>query len=393
MRIAFFTETFLPKIDGVVNTLCRLLTHLESRGHSCLLFAPQGAPDFYGQTQVIPLPGVTLPFYRELRFLTPAFPVTGTLREFQPDVIHLVNPFATGLLGLWAGRRLDVPVVSSYHTDLPGFIEKWGYRRLAKQVDLYLRVIHNATETTQCPSFATKAILEDKDFKRVGVWSRGVDRDRFNPQQFSDAMRVRLSGGEPEKPLLLYVGRLSKEKQVDHLAHLVRNMPQARLAIVGDGPHRAALEKTLVDDPVVFTGYLKGDALAQAYASSDVFVFPSENDTFGNVVLEAMASGLPVVAARSGGPMDMVHHGNNGFLFAPGHIDDLVACVSRVILDVDLHQTMRKEALREASRRSWSVVMDGLVCVYESFVSSDRYAHVTLTPLKNNPRKPVVLSK
>lgn len=364
MRIALFTETFLPKIDGVVNTLCRLLTYLEAQGHECLLFAPSGAPPVFGKTPIVGIPGMVLPFYRELKLLSPAFPVVWRLRRFQPDVIHLVNPFSLGLLGLWAGHRLNVPVVSSYHTDLPGFIEKWGHRRIATWIEAYLRAIHNRTAMTLCPSRATQINLETKGFHRVGIWSRGVDQTRFGPEFRSDAVRFMLSGGEPEKPLLLYVGRLSKEKQVDHLVAVMRAAKGARLAIVGDGPHREALEKNLAGAPVVFTGYLTGDDLARAYASADLFVFPSENDTFGNVVLEAMASGLPVVAARAGGPVDMVRHDENGFLYAPGDVRGFIDCVQQVVDDPALRSRLHDGALAEAARRTWPAVLDGLVTVY-----------------------------
>ena len=362
MRIALFTETFLPKIDGVSHTLCRLLSHLESLGHECLLFAPSGAPPAFGKTPIVGIPGMVLPFYRELKLLSPIFPVVRHLRRFQPDVIHLVNPFSLGLPGLWAGYRLKVPVVSSYHTDLPGFIEKWGHRRIAGCIGAYLRAIHNRTAITLCPSQATRRDLEKKGFHRVGVWSRGVDRKHFCPEHRSEAIRFRLSGGEPEKPLLLYVGRLSKEKQVDHLVAVMRSVKGARLAIVGDGPHREALEKNLTD--AVFTGYLTGADLAGAYASADLFVFPSENDTFGNVVLEAMASGLPVVAARAGGPVDMVRHDENGFLYAPGDVRGFINCVQQVVDDPALRSRLSDGALAEAARRTWPAVLDGLVTVY-----------------------------
>ena len=388
MRIALFTETFLPKIDGVVNTLCRLLKHLEKNGHRAMVFAPADSPPRFGNTHIVRLPGAVLPFYRELKLLTPVFPVLRFLRPFKPDVIHLVNPFSLGPVGLWAGRRMGVPVISSYHTDLPGFIEKWGYRRIALGVDVYLRMIHNLTATTLCPSFATREILENKGFERVGIWSRGVERERFSPEKASPAMRHRLTNGDVEKPLLIYVGRLSKEKKVDCLIDMVRAIPDMRLAIVGDGPHRRALEEVMANDRVVFTGYLTDDDLVQAYASADVFVFPSENDTFGNVVLEAMASGLPVVAARSGGPLDMVHHGENGFLFEPGDVRNLIGGVRRIVDDADLYAQMQAGALKEAQSRSWKAVMDGLLDVYHQYASASEC--LKFRCVKDKSREPVL---
>jgi glycosyltransferase involved in cell wall biosynthesis len=302
MRIALFTETFLPKIDGIVRTLCRLLEHLSHRGHTALLFAPEGGPACYAGTSIVGLPGYTFPLYPELKLVPPTTDVKRHLEVFQPEVVHIVNPVSLGLAGLRQARRLGVPVIASYHTDLPGFTQLWGLGALRGPSWTFLRWIHNQADLNLCLSYATRSDLEAHGFQRVKVWSRGVDTGQFHPGHRSAEWRGRLSGGHPDAPLLLFVSRLSPEKRVEWLHPVLNALPGARLAIVGDGPLRPALERTFADTPTVFTGYLHGRDLASAYAAADIFVFPAANETFGNVVLEAMASGLPVVAARAGGP-------------------------------------------------------------------------------------------
>ncbi|MEW5956549.1 MAG: glycosyltransferase family 1 protein [Chloroflexota bacterium] len=361
MRIAFFTETFLPKIDGIVNTLCQLLDHLARRGHASLVFAPAGGPRRYAKTPVIGLPGYPFPLYPELKLVPPYIDVFNLLKTFNADVIHLVNPISLGLAGLRHARQLGLPVVASYHTDIPGFVERWGFELFNEPVWTYLRWVHNQADLNLCPSRATLDELQAHEFERLKVWSRGVDTALFHPQQRTTDWRARLSGGRPDAPLLLFVGRLSPEKRVDWLRPALAAQPQARLAIVGDGPARPELERRLADTPTVFTGYLRGQDLARAYAAADIFVFPAANETFGNVILEAMASQLPVVTPAAGGPLDFVTDNETGLLFAAADQTALVKAVGRLIDDPLLARRLGKEARRRAEARSWPAVLDGLL--------------------------------
>lgn len=243
---------------------CYLLEHLQERGHESIPFAPAGGPERCAGTQVVGLPG----------------------------------------------RRRPI-----YPTDVPGYCRRYGFGLLARPAWRYIRWLHNQAAPNLCPSSVTRADLEFHRVRNLKVWTRGVDTGRFSPEWRSQEMRAALGDGHPEAPLLLYVGRLAPEKRVDWLADLVADLPGARLAIVGGGPGVERLRSALAGTPTVFAGYLRGAELAQAYASSDVFAFPSANETFGNVVLEAAASGLPVIAPASGGVVDVVGHEENGLLF------------------------------------------------------------------------------
>jgi glycosyltransferase involved in cell wall biosynthesis len=361
MRIVYFSETFLPKWDGVANTMCHLLDHLARHGHASLMFAPEGSPPVYAGTRIIGLSCFSFPLYPDLKLVPPLLDVRREMRRFQPDLVHIVNPAVMALAGLRHANELDVPVVASYHTDIPGYAEHYGLSLLRDPLWAYLRWLHNKADLNLCPSRFTQEELVRHGFERVKTWTRGVDTTRFHPQHRSGEWRERMSGGEPGAPLLVYVGRLAPEKRVEWLRPILDALPGVRLAIVGDGPHRPTLEEHFRGTPTVFTGYLKGHELAQAYASGDVFVFPSANETFGNVVLEAMASGLPAVAANAGGPVDHVVHGENGFLITPDDQQAWIEHVRRLVNDpVTLHR-MGQRARRDAESRSWASIMDQLL--------------------------------
>ena len=370
MRIAIFAETFLPKLDGVAISVCHLLDHLAERGHESIMFAPQGAPDRYAETSIIGLSSFSFPFYKDLKLVPPVFDVEKELVAFDPDVVHLVNPASLGLVGLWHARSLDIPVVASYQTDIPGYAVKYGLGMLHNSLWAYFRWIHNKADLNLCPSHFTKAELEQHGFDRVKVWSHGVDTERFSPRHRCAKWRERLTGGRPDAPLLLYVGRLALEKRVDWLRPLMDVLDGVCLAIVGEGPMRAELEKRFTDTPTVFTGFLHGEDLSRAYAAGDLFVFPSANETLGNVVLEAMASEMPVVAPRSGGVVDHVIDGRNGYLFDPDDLADMVSLVCWLLSDRERLGRLGVSAREYAFTQSWDEILDGLIADYEAVIET-----------------------
>jgi glycosyltransferase involved in cell wall biosynthesis len=370
MRIALFTETFLPKVDGIVNTLCHLLDHLALRGHTSVLFAPEGGPSRYAETPVYGLPSVPFPLYPELKLVPPLVSLMPQLRSFRPDLIHVVNPVSLGFAGLGHGRRLQVPVIASYHTDVPGFAARWGLGMLYHPLMRFFRWVHNSADLNLCPSHFTLRELQQYGYKRLRVWGRGVDSLLFHPSKRSAELRRRLSAGEEGKTLLLYVGRLSPEKRIDWLLPVLDAVPSARLAVVGDGPARPRLERLFAGRAVRFTGYLRGEELAQAYAAGDVFVFPAANETLGNVVLEAMASGLPVVAPRSGGVQDHVTHDVTGLLFAPESQAELAAAVTNLVENPAKAKRFGACGRRAIETRSWTLILDDLLDQYAAVLAA-----------------------
>jgi len=369
VRIAYVTEVFLPKIDGITVTLTHLLEYLRERGHESIMFAPKGSISSYAGTEVIGRLSVRTPFYPELHVALPIARVEKELLKFDPDLVHLVNPTSLGLAGMRAARKHGIPVVASYHTDMPGFARRWRLGFLAKPIYGYYRWVHNQANLNLTPSEFTMKQLKAQGFKRLAVWTGGVDIDRFHPDNASVEMRERLSGGEPEKPLMLFVSRLSREKRADWLLPIVRQISGIRLAIVGDGPARSQLEKLFAGTPTVFTGYLRGTELATAFASGDIFSFTGAEETFGNVVAEAMASGLAVVAPRSGGVVDLVEDGVTGLLFKPEDHSKFLDCVRELAQDLDRAKRMGQAGQKKARLYAWETTLTQLLEFYENVVS------------------------
>jgi glycosyltransferase involved in cell wall biosynthesis len=372
MRIAILTEVFLPKVDGIVNTLCHLLEYLNVHGHECLVIAPQGAPSSYAGAMVLSAPAMPTPFYPEIKLANPWCDFSAELDDFQPDVVHIVNPVALGLAGMRYARSRGLPLAASYHTDIPGFARRWGLGILGEPLYAYLRWIHNQADLNLCPSRATQHELAQNGFERLKVWSRGVDTNRFHPARASATMRRRLGVKNPGDRLLLYVGRLSAEKRIEWVKPVLEAAPETRLAVVGDGPQRVELEKVFAGLPVTFTGYMRGMELAESYASADIFVFPSANETFGNVALEAMASGLPVVAPAAGGLLDFIESEVNGLLFDPEQVDSFTEQTIRLVRQPDLAEKLASAGRKSTETRAWAMILDELMTQYAALTSRER---------------------
>ena len=374
MRIALFTESFLPKTDGVANTLCHVLDHLARRGHASLLFAPAGGPARYAQTPVIGLTALPFPLYPELKLVPPTVDVGDRLRTFSPDLIHVFNPVSLGIAGLRHARQMGVPVAASYQTDLPGFAARWGLGFVSDLLWDFLRWVHDQADLNFCPSRFTLQELQGRGFRNLRVWGRGVDTERFHPRHASAEWRARLSDGHPEAPLIVTVGRIAPEKRIAMLRPVLEALPQARLAIIGDGPARWLLESQFAGTPTVFTGYLRGADLAAAYAAADIFVLTGANETFGNVVLEAMASGLPVVAPNTGGQMDHVKDSENGLIYTAEDNDALTVAVARLAADLPLARRLGQAGRAYAEQQRWDHILDGLAADWQALIPPRQWA-------------------
>ena len=381
MRIAIITENFLPKLDGVTRTLAKLLEHLQLTGHEAMLLGPDSGMEEYAGAEIVGTAGLPFPFYPELKFnfFRPLF--MRKLDEFRPDIIHLVDPVILGATGLAAARFFNVPLVSSYHTNLAAYCEHFGFSLLTRPMWSYNRFVHSQCSLTFCPSPSTAAMLRLEGFEHLRIWARGVDTAIFKPERRSSTLRASWLGEEnSKKTVLLYVGRVSWEKNLRLLVQAYRSMKHSdtHLVIVGEGPASLEMQQELAGLPVTFTGYLAGEALATAYASSDVFAFPSRTETFGQVVLEAMASSLPVVGLIAEGVCDLVEHERTGLLIADSHIQEDAQIVEyrkaleSLIQDTQKRQEMSDAALVEAQRRSWYEAMECLVCGYQEVVESMR---------------------
>jgi glycosyltransferase involved in cell wall biosynthesis len=364
MKIAIFTETFLPKIDGVVTILCQVLERLQEKGHQVLLFGPPGGPKEYAGAEIVGVGGPPLPFYPELRINIPRRFVWEKVKAFQPDLVHIVSPFFLGPFGASYGRRLGVPMLASFHTHVPRYVRHYGGAFIEPAIWSYLRAIHNQADVNLCPSTETLKDLRQHGFERVRWWQRGIDTKRFTPGPRHEALRARLTGGNPDDLLVLYVGRHSPEKRLELIRDPLFSVPGVRLAMVGGGPSHEQLKRHFRGTPTTFPGFMKGQELVDAYRAADVFLVPSTTETFGLVALEAMACRVPVIAANTGGVLDIITDGENGLLFNPDRPAEIGTMVRRLKETPGLRERLAERGLQHALSRSWQATMDQLIDYY-----------------------------
>lgn len=372
LRVALFTETFLPKTDGVVTITCLLLNHFRQRGVEAIVFAPGQHPADYNGYPIVSFAGIPFPMYPEATLALPGRREFERLKEFDPTIVHVINPWLSGLRGIAFAQSLDKPLVMSFHThlmDIARFYHLGFIRPLAWQIH---RHFYRKADYRLATSKRIQAELEAHGFGETGIWRRGVDSHIFSDKFRSDEMRNRLTAGQPDKTLLLFVGRVAAEKQIEQIRAVLENVPNTHLAIVGDGPHRPKLEQHFAGTSVTFAGYLKGAELSKAYASSDIFVFPSAIETFGLVVAEAMAAGLPVVASRVGGVPELIDSGVNGFIFEVNDEAQMIADVRELADDPARRATMGEAARSTVLNLTWDKINDELLDDYRWIIEGHK---------------------
>ncbi|MEJ3403374.1 glycosyltransferase [Rathayibacter sp. YIM 133350] len=368
MRVVLFAESFLPHMNGVTHSLLQVLRHLESRGDEALVVAPKSGPidqGLHGAATAL-LRSVPLPSYPEVRLtFARAGRLAGIIEQFRPDVAHLASPFVLGWQAVRAAEHLGVPTVAIYQTDIAGYAERYGIPGAAPALARHVARLHARATLTLAPSTASVAQLEALGVPHIRTWARGVDAQRFQPARRSESWRAAVApAGEV---LVGYVGRLAAEKQVEDL-RAITDLPGTRLVVIGDGPSRPALERMLPS--ALFTGFLAGDELAQALASLDVFVHPGETETFCQSVQEALASGVPVVATGSGGPLDLVHSSVTGWLYEPGNLAELRARVLDLAGDGAKRRAFGAAARASVADRSWSSLGEELIGHYRDAIAT-----------------------
>jgi len=353
LRIALLTETFLPKIDGIVTRLCHTIRNLRRAGHEVMIIAPKGIDDFEG-APVYGVSGFPFPLYPDLKIAIPRPSVGEALAAFQPDIIHAINPAMLAVSAFYYSVRYQLPLVVSYHTHLPKYLGYYGLGSLEPLMWWGMRAGYNRADLTLATSSAMQTELEAHGIQRMHLWQRGVDTETFHPSCASQAMRERLTEGHPEDKLLLYVGRLSAEKEIERCLDVLKAVPGLRLALVGDGPHREKLQQHFAGTKTYFAGFMRGRDLAEAFASGDVFLLPSRTETLGLVLLESMAAGCPVVTPNAGGTADIVQDGITGHLYDPADEMGHVKAVQQLLADPNHHAEVRRRARLDAEKWDWA---------------------------------------
>jgi glycosyltransferase involved in cell wall biosynthesis len=380
MKIAIFTDTFYPDINGVARTLKRFSHYLDAQNISFKIFAPDSFSSDTESSHIHRFKSLSFFLYPECRL---AFPnlvhIKAELQKFKPDLIHVATPFNIGLCGVYFAKKLNIPLVCSYHTDFDHYLQYYDLQFLSKILWKYMHWFHRSCEKLFVPSNETLEQLKQHGFANLEVWPRGVDCQTFHP--FYDKKAVRKQYGVSKKYLLTYVGRLAPEKDVHTLLAVAKSMPSEmneniHWLVIGDGPLREQLQKEAPLN-MSFTGYLKEDQLAEVYSVSDLFVFPSASETFGNVILESLASGTPVIGANAGGVKNIVKPGVNGYLCEPGNVQEFAEAILKLLNNESLRKQMGWEGRNYALAQKWDRIFENLLWHYAAVIEElelEKYA-------------------
>ncbi|WP_345770499.1 glycosyltransferase [Blastococcus saxobsidens] len=364
LRVVVVAETFRPAVNGVVGSVLRAVDHLAVRGHEPIVLAPSGSSyesACGARIPVVTVPSMRLPVYRHLPLARPGLDVTRVLADLAPDVVHLASPAVLGAAAGRAARTLGIPSVAVFQTDLAAFARRYRVPGGAAAAWRALRAVHASADLTLAPSSSTAALLRRHGIGPVTQWARGVDLVQFAPGRRDAWLRGQLA---PNGELLVgVVARLAVEKRLELLAGVSR-LPGVRLVVVGDGPCRGRLAQALPE--AVFLGQRTGDALARIVASFDLFVHPGPDETFCQAVQEALAAGVPAVVAASGGPLDLVRHGENGWLWAGADPEVLAAMVAGLRDDRLALRAVAARTRSSVEHRTWARIGDQLISHYGS---------------------------
>ncbi len=369
MRVAYFTDTFLPEINGVTNTLYQLSNYLCENNIENIFFAPNYESECIPQikSRVEKFRGIKPSMYPECVLSFPSYRLhKSKIESFAPDIIHITTPLGIGHFGLRYAREYQIPVVMSYHTNFDRYLKFYDLEFLEHMLWGYLKWFYEKADIVLCPSNDTMLDLADRGFNKLGIWSRGIDADKFSPKHKNPKLRATL-GNEGEL-LFLYVGRIAAEKNLDTLLESIElvNMThsgKAKFIFTGDGPYMETLKSKNIPN-IIMTGQKKGRELSEIYASCDAFVFPSGTETFGNVLLEAMASGLPSLCVNSGGVLDFAKDNVNSLICRCRDKTSIAEGIIKLIENEALRKKLAGGGLLTANAKSWNLVFGGLIQNY-----------------------------
>ncbi|MGF2616902.1 glycosyltransferase family 1 protein [Rossellomorea vietnamensis] len=376
MRIAIFSDTYDPQVNGVARTLKRLTDHMEARGVEFELFVPELGNDSRTYPNIHQHTSFPFFFYPECRTaIANPRKIEKRLREFSPDLIHLATPLTMGLYGLHAAKKLGIPMAASYHTHFDRYLDYYKMSWISPFLWKYMKWFHAECEKIFVPSIETMLHLEEQGLSNLSIWTRGVDCSMFTPSK--RMLQTREKYKIQKKYLILFAGRLAPEKDLDTLISTIKGLSpsirdEVHWMIAGNGPCYQEVQKKLQGESVTMTGYLNSKELSELYASSDLFVFPSPTETFGNVVLEAAASGIPAVVADQGGVTGIIKNHFNGLICPARSSTGFVEAVEFLITNEEARERMGRNAREFAENQSWERIFDGLLNEYEEIIEAPK---------------------
>lgn len=373
LRVAVVAESFLPQINGVTNSVLRILDFFKSNGHEAIIIAPEsvGGPSEYAGFEILRVPAINVKGL--IPIALPQQLAKARVLNFQPDVIHLASPALLGNYVARFAKKNAIPTLSVYQTDLAGFANHYGFQLANATLNKFVGRVHSNSDRTLAPSTSACDYLNELGVPGVELWRRGVDSERFRPENRDQNLRNSLLGNRPDRTLVGYIGRLAHEKRIEDLISL-DEQDDVQLVIVGDGPIRERLERKLPN--AIFTGFKTGHDLARMYASLDIFIHTGQHETFCQSIQEALASGVPVIAPNSGGPIDLVEDGKTGYLINTGNPKEIKRVV-KLIQQSDVTE-LRKVTRESVVNRTWLSINQELIKHYLDLIAAKESSRAEL---------------
>ena len=369
MKIAIYTPTFKENQDGVARSTYRLVDTLLQQGHEVIVSSPLITPQKRNNLILNKIDSSPLSFYPQYSIAHFKLQYYDQLYRFKPDIIQIATPDIVGLATLWWARKNKIPVVFIHHSDIVRLFKSYGLNFMTPFILHFLRIVYNNSSKVFAPTQEVRRELMVNGIKRVSIWSRGVDQDKFNPKWRSNSLRKKW--GFLDKKVITFVGRMAKEKNISRIVEVYQKyskLPQQKIGflMIGDGPLLKKLKSQMPE--AIFTGFLKNEELWQAFASGDIFLFPSNFDTFGQVIQESLASGLPVIVSNVGGCQEIVQNSKAGIIVHSNTCNAFFKACHILLNNEDLYYKMRFNGKFYVQNRTWEKINSDLIRIYEHHV-------------------------
>lgn len=367
MRIAIVTETFAPATDGIVTRLTNFVVKFKELGHEVIVISPNLGINEYQGVPVYGLETFTMPLYGSRPWGLPSRQLKSILLDFNPDIVHAVNPFSLVTSAVHYANKLGIPLLTSYHTHMPDYLDHYNMSFFKPILWEYIRFWHNKSDYNITVSESLRQELITQNIPTQAVLPRGIDLDKRHPDFYDEELYQQLTFNNPNNKLLMYIGRLAAEKDLDHLRVIFDHRDDICLGIVGDGPDRERLETVFAGTKTTFLGFKHGEELSKAFALGDAFVFPSTSETFGLVISESMASGVPVIAARNAPTCEQIVDKDTGLIYESGDSQSLLAAINQID-NLLLMQKLALKSRAEAMKFSWDNATNQLLDFYRQTI-------------------------
>ncbi len=372
MKVALYAGTYVKDKDGAVRSIYQLVASMIKNGHEVVVWTPDFTPGDKAMVPVNLTPSVPIPLYPDYKLGFYNAVTEKQLDDFAPDIVHISTPDIVGRKFLRYAKKKGLPVGSAYHTDFPSYLSYYHLGFAEPAMWRTLRKFYNACDVTLAPNESVRERLTGKGIERVELWSRGIDKELFDPSRRSD--KLRRTWDAEGRTVIVYAGRFVPYKDVEVVMSLYERFvdegrgDKVRFVMIGSGPEEAEMRRRMPD--AIFTGYLTGAALPEAYASGDIFLFPSTTEAFCNVALEALATGLPAVVSDVGGCQELVERSGGGFVAKAGDIGEFFDCCTKLMQNGELFRAMRERGLAFAEDKSWSAVNGQLIDRYQRMIAA-----------------------